>query len=44
METVRVFAGNYPGQAEVEPGAVAALTVCDKRVQHYEIVLNVEGI
>jgi heme-degrading monooxygenase HmoA len=41
MESIRAFAGDDPGRAVVEPGAVAALLRFDDRVEHYEVVEEV---
>ena len=38
IEAIRSFAGAELDKAVVEPGAVAALTDFDDRVQHYEII------
>jgi hypothetical protein len=38
MEAVRLFAGNQPDLAVVEPEARAALTRFDSTVDHYEVV------
>ena len=38
MRAVRAFAGDDTGRAVVGPGAAAALTDFDDRVQHYELV------
>jgi heme-degrading monooxygenase HmoA len=41
MEAIRAFAGAEPEKAVVEPGAIAALSDYDGRVQHYEVVEEV---
>ena len=38
MDAIRAFAGDEPGRAVVEPGAISALTEFDRTVQHYEVV------
>ncbi len=42
MDAVRAFAGDDTGKAVVEPGAVAALVEFDDRVQHFQLVDDVE--
>jgi len=41
MDAIRAFAGADVSRAVVEPGAVAALSDYDERVQHYEVVEDV---
>lgn len=41
MDAVRAFAGDDPGRAVVEPGAVAALDSFDERVAHHDILESV---
>jgi heme-degrading monooxygenase HmoA len=38
MDAIRAFAGPSPDKAVVEPGAVAALSDFDDRVQHYLVI------
>jgi heme-degrading monooxygenase HmoA len=38
MEAVRLFAGDQPERAVVEPEARAALVRFDERVSHYEVL------
>jgi heme-degrading monooxygenase HmoA len=38
MEAIRAFAGDEPGKAVVEPGAIAALEEFDAFVRHYETI------
>ncbi len=41
MESIKAFAGVDVDKTVVEPGAIAALTDFDARVQHYEIIADV---
>jgi heme-degrading monooxygenase HmoA len=41
MDAVAAFAGDDPGRAVVEPGAVAALDHFDETVSHHEMVEHV---
>lgn len=38
LDAIRSFAGDEPGKAVVEPGAVAALTDFNATVQHFEVI------
>lgn len=42
LESVKAFAGDDPSQAVVEPEAQALLAEYDRRVEHYEVVLEAE--
>lgn len=41
MDAIRGFAGDTPGKAVVEPGAVAALIEFDDFVNHYEVIEDI---
>lgn len=41
MEAIRVFAGDDPSQAVVEPQAVAALSDFDSTVAHHQLIVQV---
>ena len=43
MDAIRSFAGQSVDKAVVEPGAVAALTDFDDRVQHYIVIEEASG-
>lgn len=38
LDAIRAFAGDEPGRAVVEPGAVAALIEFDPFVTHYDVI------
>ena len=43
VDAIRAFAGPNPDGAIVEPGAVAALTDYDLKVQHYQVLEDVSA-
>lgn len=43
MEAIRLFAGDNPSRAVVEPGAVAALADFDETVVHHQVIVQVSG-